>query len=211
MPRRMPQQNLRKLLEALAAREIGPQPTFQKFEFLDLFLILDKEGLIGRKRLSERLGIGEGAVRTMLQRLKAESLIEVMGRGGCRLSEKGAKLVNLLKMVLRDVGPVNLKLPWNYPSNYVVIVRNAAESVKKGLEQRDEAIRAGARALMVLTYVNGRLMMPGVADLTSEKPDFASSLVNLLKPEEGDVILISAGDSVREARRGALAAAQTLF
>jgi len=202
---------LRKLLENLAVREIGPQPTFQKFEFLDLFLILDKEGLIGRKRLSERLGLGEGAVRTMLQRLRNESLIEVLGKGGCRLSEKGVRIVNSLKKVLRDVGPIDLELPWSYPSNYAVIVRNASESVRKGLEQRDEAIRAGAKALMVLTYVDGRLLMPGVADLTSEKPEFASSLIGLLKPENGDVILISAGDTLREARRGALAAAQTLF
>jgi len=202
---------LKRLLSALAVRAIGPQPTFREYEFIDLLLTLDREGLIGRKRLSERLGLGEGAVRTMLQKLKGESLIEVAGRGGCKLSEKGERLVRSLREILRDVGPINVQLPWSYPHNYVVIVRRASEKVVKGLEQRDEAIRAGARALMVLTYVDGRLLMPGVADLTREKPEFASCLVSLLRPEEGDVILISAGDGVREARRGALAAAQTLL
>ncbi len=207
----MSSEELKKVLDLLAAREIGPQPTFQKHEFLDLILILDEEGLIGRKRLSERLGLGEGAVRTMLQRLKSDSLIEVLGKGGCKLSEKGKGLANQLKKMIRSIGPLDLRLPWDHPGNYVVVVRKAAGSVKRGLEQRDEAIKAGAKALMVLTYVKGRLLMPGVADLSSERPGFASKLIELLKPADGDVILISAGDSVKEARKGALAAAQTFF
>jgi len=207
----MPPTDLKSLLDSLAARELGPQPTFRKHEFLDLLLILAEENLIGRKKLSERLGIGEGAVRTMLQRLRSESLIEVLGKSGCRLSEKGRKVAEQLKKKIKTVGSLEIELPWDHPSNYVVIVKEAAENVKRGLEQRDEAIRAGASALMVLTYLNGKLMMPGIADLTSERPGFASKLIELVKPENGDVILISAGSSANEARKGALAAAQTLL
>jgi len=198
-------------LDALSKREPGPQPTFQKFEFIDLLLILDEEKLIGRKKLSERLGLGEGVVRTMLQRLKSKSLIEVYGKGGCSLSKKGVKLVNELKENIRAIGPIEANFPWQYSSNYALIVKNVGEKIKKGLEQRDEAIKAGARALMILTYRNGKLLMPGVSDLTSEQPDFALQLIRIVKPEHGDVILIAAGESLLEARKGALAAAQTFL
>ena len=198
-------------MDALSKREPGPQPTFQKFEFIDLLLILDEEKLIGRKKLSERLGLGEGVVRTMLQRLKSKSLIEVYGKGGCSLSKKGVKLVNELKENIRAIGPIEANFPWQYSSNYALIVKNVGEKIKKGLEQRDEAIKAGARALMILTYRNGKLLMPGVSDLTSEQPDFALQLIRIVKPEHGDVILIAAGESLLEARKGALAAAQTFL
>ena len=207
----MNSKSVRSLLDALSKREPGPQPTFQKFEFIDLLLILDEEKLIGRKKLSERLGLGEGVVRTMLQRLKSKSLIEVYGKGGCSLSKKGVKLVNELKETIRAIGPIEANFPWQYSSNYALIVKNVGEKIKKGLEQRDEAIKAGARALMILTYRNGKLLMPGVSDLTSEQPDFALQLIRIVKPEHGDVILIAAGGSLLEARKGALAAAQTFL
>jgi len=203
--------HLTEILRSLSRKEPGPQPTFREFEFIDFLLILDKEGLMGRKRLSEYLGVGEGVVRTMIQRLRSQSLIEVSGRGGCRLSEKGVEVVKQLKKLVRNIGSVELELPWDYPSNYVLIVKGASGKIKRGLEQRDEAIKAGAKALMILTYADNKLMMPGVSDLTSEKPDFAENLIKVLKPEDGDVILIAAGSSALEARKGALAAAQTLF
>ncbi|RLG04602.1 MAG: hypothetical protein DRN54_00575 [Thaumarchaeota archaeon] len=202
---------IKRLLESLAAKPPGPQPTFQSLQFLEALLTIGREAPIGRKRLSEKLGLGEGAVRTLLQRLKAESLIEVIGRGGCVLSEKGRALISELEGKLRDIGSTTLKLPWSHPENYAIIVRGAAHLVRRGLEQRDEAIKAGAKALLVLTYVDGRLLMPGISDITSEKPDFALQLIEELKPESGDVILIAGASHPIEAKRGALAAAQTLL
>lgn len=203
--------HLTKVLKELSKREIGPQPTFREFEFLDLLLVLDREGVIGRKKLSECMGVGEGVIRTMIRRLRSQSLIEVSGKGGCKLSETGKVLVEEIKKFVKNVGAIDLKLPWDYPNNYVLIIRRAGDKIKRGLEQRDEAIKAGAKALMVLTYIDNKLIMPGISDITLEKPDFAESLIKELKPEEGDVILIAAGDSPLDARRGALAAAQTLL
>lgn len=203
--------HLAEILRELSRKKPGPRPTFSEFELIDLLLILDREGLIGRKKLSEYLGLGEGVIRTMIRKLRSYSLIEVSGKGGCKLSDKGKKVVDEIKKIIRNVGPINVELPWNYPSNYALVVRGASGKVRLGLEQRDEAIKAGARALLVLTYVNGKLMMPGVADLTVERPHFAEDIIGVLRPEKDDVILIAAGESSLEARRGALAAAQTLI
>jgi predicted transcriptional regulator len=202
---------LRRLLSLLASALPGPRPSFQSFHVLEAILVIGREAPIGRKRLAEIVGLGEGAVRTLIQRLRAQSIVSVVGRGGCALSEKGEKLLRELERRMRDVGPVRLELPWSYPANYVLIVHDSAGRVSKGLEQRDEAVRAGVKALMVLTYQDGRLLMPGISDLSAERPEFASRLIKELGPVDGDVILISGGDSLAEARRGALAAAQTLL
>ena len=203
---------LKEILESLSASQAqGPQPGFQSFQLLDALLTIDREAPIGRKKLSEKLGVGEGTIRTMLQRLKAESLVEVKGKGGCALSEKGKRLISELRERLVEVGSLSLRLPWDYPENYALIVRGASSKIRRGIEQRDEAIKAGAKALLVLSYQDGRLLMPGVADLTAEKPEFASKLIDKLKPKEGDIILIAGASSLPEARRGALAAAQTLL
>jgi len=203
---------IKEILESLSASQAqGPQPGFQSFQLLDALLTIDREAPIGRKKLSEKLGVGEGTVRTMLQRLKAESLVEVKGKGGCALSEKGKRLISELRERLVEVGSLSLRLPWDYPENYALMVRGASSKVRRGIEQRDEAIKAGAKALLVLSYQGGRLLMPGVADLTAEKPEFASELIDKLKPREGDIILIAGASSLPEARRGALAAAQTLL
>ncbi len=202
---------LKRVLKLLASRSIGPQPSFQSFHLLEALLIIRREMPIGRKKLAELLGLGEGVVRTLIQRLRAGSLVTVIGRGGCTLSGKGEELLHWLEKRLRDIGPVRSGLPWSYPASYALIIRGSAGGVARGLEQRDEAIRAGAKALMVLTYRDERLLMPGVSDLSMEEPDFASQLIRELRPEDGDVILIAGGDSLAEARRGALAAAWTLL
>ncbi|RLG06198.1 MAG: hypothetical protein DRN59_03415 [Thaumarchaeota archaeon] len=203
--------SIKQLLESLASTAAGPQPSFQSFQILDALLIIDREAPIGRKKLSEKLGLGEGAVRTLLQKLKSRSLIDVRGKGGCILSEKGRMLISKLRSKLIPVGSLAIDLPWSYPENYAIIVRDSALKLRRGLEQRDEAIRAGAKALLILSYLDGRLLMPSVSDLTSEKPEFAARIIELVRPRNGDVILIAGGDTEIEARRGALAAAQTLL
>jgi predicted transcriptional regulator len=202
---------LRRFLSSIASTPPGPRPSFQSFHILETILVIGREAPIGRKRLAEILGLGEGAVRTLIQRLKDHSIVSVLGRGGCALSERGEELLRELESRMRDVGPVRLELPWSHPANYVLIVHDAVGRVSRGLEQRDEAVKAGAKALMILAYQGGRLMMPGVSDLSAERPEFASRLIEELRPVDGDVILISGGDSLAEARRGALAAALTLL
>ena len=43
---------------------------------------------IGRNKLAEKLNVGEGAIRTIISRLKDADLI-VTAREGCLLTEKG--------------------------------------------------------------------------------------------------------------------------
>ena len=199
-----------RLLQRLAEKQPGPLPTFTSTQILGVIMYLGRAGRVGRKRLSMELGIGEGAIRNILGRLRASGLVEVE-KGGCRLSPEGRRLYSAFSEILIEVGDPEVKLPWEYPHNYMIIVKGRAGRVRRGLEQRDAAIRAGAEAVMILTYHNGSLYMPGVVNLSDERPGFSSQVIGKARPEEGDVIIISGAWSLVDARNGAIAAAQTLL
>lgn len=203
--------SVKKALERLTRRQPGPLPSFTRTQFMDLIMIIGRSETIGRKRLSRLMGLGEGAIRTMLMRLREDGLIEVVGKEGCKLTQKGRRVYKELEKLIKDIGELELELPWSHPSNYTIVMKNRASLVKRGLEQRDEAIRAGAKAAIILTYQDDKLMMPGVTDLMAEHPKFASSIIEAVKPENGDVIIIVGADDPLSARHGALAAAETIL
>ncbi len=198
------------LLEKLAECQPGPTPSFTSINLLELILYLGRESPVGRKRLSSKLELGEGVVRNMLTRLEKAGIIKIT-KEGCVLTREGLRMYEEISSILIEKGQVDILVPWSHPYNYVVVLKKRSHLVKIGLEQRDAAIRAGADAAMVMTYVNNELHMPGVSILSIERPDFASEVIEKIKPEEGDVIIIAGAKDYRKAKYGALAAAQTIL
>ena len=88
------------------------------------------------------------------------------------------------------------------------IVRKAAARVSRGIEQRDEAIKAGAAGATVLVYKGNKLQFPD--GFQEVKREVVNKLMMTFKLREGDVIIIgSAGDALK-AEAGAKAAARSL-
>lgn len=197
-------------MKKLVEGQPGPAPSFTLTHLLEILLYLGREAPIGRKKLSSSLKIGEGVVRSMLARLVKARIVDVTSEG-CVLTSKGMKIYNSISNILIEIGSVDTKMPWDYPYNYAIILRRRSHLVKKGLEQRDAAIRAGAEAALVMTYSGNELHMPSTSILSREKPDFALEIIGKIKPKEGDVIIIAGARDYRKAKHGALAAAQTLL
>ncbi|MEM1994982.1 MAG: DUF4443 domain-containing protein [Nitrososphaerales archaeon] len=202
-----PLNSLKTLLELLE-KPIGPKPTFEVVDILKLIFLLGEDTPIGRKKIARILQLGEGSVRTMLNRLQERSLIKVE-RSGCKLTDAG-KLIHrsLLKMLTPpkpiDAGPLS-QGKWNY----VVLIRDSASKVKSGLEQRDAAVRAGADGATTIVYLGKRFLLPDTR-IDLEKSYLIplwDSLKSLLEPRDGDSIIIVGGNSVKAAEEGALAAA----
>jgi len=202
--------NIQDILEKLVEGQPGPTPSFTSTHLLELLLYLGREAPVGRKKLSSTLKIGEGVIRSMLSRLVNASIVNVTNEG-CVLTSKGMKIYKQISSILIEVGELDIEIPWDQPHNYAVVLKKRSHLVKKGLEQRDAAIRAGAEAALVMTYLNDELYMPGVSVLSEERPDFASQIIEKIKPEEKDVIIIAGAKEYKKAKYGALAAAQTLL
>lgn len=200
----------KRILEKVAGEKApGPSPTFSVFHMLRAIELIAKKA-IGRSKLAEELAVGEGAMRTMINRLKDAGLITT-SKLGCSLTSKGLKLWNEYKTVFgRKVGIEKSELTLaDY--NFAILVKNRGHKVKSGMEQRDAAIMVGAMGATTIMFRAERLIIPSVSDnIAKDFPKAANQMVRLLQPEENDVIVVGGADSLIKAEYGALAAAWTL-
>lgn len=182
---------------------IGPLPRFAEVHVRKALELISKHGRVGRKQLAEELGIGEGSMRTILSQLKTQGLI-TSSRGGHALTAKGKRsLGKPLEFVQIDAGNFTVG-----EVDVAAIVRGAAKKVKRGIEQRDEAIKVGAQGATVLVFQRGKLQFPD--RFTRVEKGLAESLIKTFTPREGDVIIIGTAQDLAKAEEGAKAAARSL-
>ena len=207
------QQNILDVLIRVAEKLVGPKPEFELTDIVKLFIILGEGDQKGRKSLSKDLQIGEGSIRTLLNRLREHNLVKVE-RGGCSLTESGRAVYKALIKMITPPKPVEASPLAQWAANYAILVRKSASKIRSGLEQRDAAVRVGALGATTLLYLNGCFSLPGV-DVDVERTyrsDFWNTLRSLLKPEDGDSVIIVGAASARVAEKGAvMAALQTLL
>lgn len=203
---------VKKLLEELLEKRApGPSPSFSLFHIVKALELTAKEGPIGRGRLSKELGVGEGATRTLILRLKDSGLIET-SKPGCSLTKEGETVWNQLQSIFPEkarLGKSELTLA---DCNVAVLIKGCGDKVKTGIEQRDAAILRGAKGATTLIFKNQTLIQPGISeDLGRDYPRIFNQIVRRLKLEEGDVVVIGSADTWDGAEYGALAAAWTLL
>ncbi|KXB04331.1 hypothetical protein AKJ48_02980, partial [candidate division MSBL1 archaeon SCGC-AAA261O19] len=131
---------------------VGPQPRFSEAQVHRALEIIGGHSPLGRKKLAEKLGIGEGSVRTILTRLKRENLIASTPRGHIP-TEKGKRELKKKARKFLQLDAGNLTVG---EVDVATIVRHAYENVKLGIRQRDEAIKAGADGATVLVFSDER-------------------------------------------------------
>jgi len=187
----------------------GPSPTFSVFHVLRAIeLIAEKSP--GRSKLAEYLNVGEGAIRTIIGRLKDAGLVAT-SKAGCSLTNKGLRLWKEYKSIFKKVkiGKNELTLA-DY--NFAISIKNHGHKVKSGVEQRDAAVMAGAKGATTIMLKESRLVIPSVSNnIAKDFPKAANQIVRLLEPEENDAIVIGSADSLGKAEYGTLAAAWTLL
>lgn len=184
-------------------RAIGPLPRFAEVHVRRALELIAKHKRIGRKQLAGELGVGEGSMRTILNQLKKQGLI-TSSRGGHALTAKGKRsLGKPLEFVQVDTGDLTLG-----KVDVATIVRGAAKKIKRGIEQRDEAIKVGAQGATVLVFKGGKLQFPD-GFIKVGKRD-SEIIIKTFKPREGDVIIIGTANDIVPAETGARAASRTL-
>jgi predicted transcriptional regulator len=201
----------KKFIESLASpKGPGPSTTFSMFHiFYALELMAEKP--IGRTKLAEKLNVGEGAIRTIISRLKDAGLI-VTSKEGCNLTDKG---VSVWKN-FAEVFPKRVKIEktplTTSEYNYAFLVKNRGHKVKSGIDQRDAAIMGGARRAVVIVSKHGHLVIESVSNsIEKDFPEAANKILKDLKPEDNDVIIIAGADDPIKAKRGAFAASWVLL
>jgi predicted transcriptional regulator len=189
----------------------GPYLSLSIFHLLKALELIAKEGPIGRGKLSEELKTGEGAVRTLIERLKKAELITV-SKKGCSLTEKGNTIWNKMQLLF----PQKVKLEQNELTlakcNVAIRVKGCGDKVRSGLEQRDAALLAGAKGAITLLLKGQKLVLPTISeDVAKDFPEAFKKITKGLLLEENDVVVIGSADAWDKAEYGALAAAWSLI
>ncbi len=203
--------SLKKFIQEIAGKKApGPSTTFTVFHVFYALELMSQKPL-GRNTLAKKLDVGDGAVRTIISRLRSADLIET-SKGGCNLTEKGLETWRQFEQFF----PKRVEIPKTELSqsdfNFAFLVKNSGDKVKPGIDQRDAAIIAGARKALVTVFKGGHLRIQSVSDcIEKDYPKAAAQILEQLAPEDNDVIIIAGADSALRAKRGAFAAGWTLL
>ena len=203
--------NIKKACETLVKEKApGPSPSFQVFHIIKT-LELISHALVGRGKLAKELGIGEGATRTLIDRLKDEGIIAT-SKSGCFLTNRGEELWKEAKKVFPSKVELEKSKLTLSTYNIAILVKGKMARIKLGMEQRDAAFLSGAKGATTLVMKSGKLVMPSAdVNVAEEHPDAYEKIMSLLRPKEGDAVIIGSADTREKAEYGAIAAAWTLL
>jgi len=190
-------------------------PAFKPYHAAVALILIGREQPLGRYELCEKMSIGEGSVRTLLKRLSEADFIEAEGKQGQRLTTRGKALFD---RVQKDV-PLGLSLNVQrlvmYEYAFANLVKGQSSKITDGVRQRDEAIiqggydKAGASTLV---QKSGNLVMPpDDFHILTAYEDETLLVLESLRPNDGDVIVIGSADDENLAREVSMAAVMTLF
>jgi predicted transcriptional regulator len=203
--------SLKRFMQHIAEKKApGPSTSFTIFHIFYALELMSQKSL-GRNKLAEQLNVGDGAVRTIISRLREADLIDA-SKEGCSLTEKGREIWRQFE----EIFPERLSLPKSEligsEFNYAFLVKNRGEKVESGIDQRDAAIIAGARKALVIVYQKGHLRIEGVSSsIEKEYPKAANHILTTLTPQDNDVVIVAGGDTALKAKRGAFAASWSLI
>ena len=175
-------------------------------------LIIKREGPIGRYRLDDMLNLPEGVVRGLIIDLLKGKNIST-SKLGCQLTAKGEAFLKKLLVKhgiteIREFEAEPLKIA---EKTIAVQVKKKARLVVSAMEQRDIAVRAGARGAILLTYQNGVLRIPtAYSNLAADHPQLTEQITHSFKLNNGDLIIISGAENKWRALEGSLAIALAL-
>lgn len=182
----------------------GPKPNYSPYHIWKCYSILDKQGPLGRRALANLIGLGEGSVRTMLDRMAKEGCIELTKRGTA-ITQRGRDKYLGFGVTLIDIGMIEGSIG---RFDCAILVMGRAGVITTGAEQRDEAVRAGAENAIILVGRNGKIVFPD----DDRYPDQVAMhfVREVFGVQDGDVIIIGGASSYEKAEKGAVSAALAL-
>ena len=157
--------------------------------------LVKSRGHISRDLLSKELGLGEGSIRTLMRHLQMNNMIKATNAGTTMTQKGEALLLELLSSI-----PTEMKLPKCSIAlgkfNYVVLLKQHSHAIKSGVEQRDAAIKIGAKGATTLLFKQNKFVMPSNTNYDSlqKEPKISKLLIRTLNPKEGDAIIIGSDD-----------------
>jgi hypothetical protein len=185
-------------LQKVASR-IAPSRilSFEMVHVLVTLQLIQERGHVSRHTLCKKLDLGEGTVKTLVKHLKIYDLIET-DKTGTRISTKGSKLLSELLVSIPAEMSISTCSVALGKFNYAILIKQMSYVIRSGIEQRDAAIKMNALGATTLVYKDDKFMIPNTNfNALHREQKLHTLLVDSLKPEEGDVLIIGS-DNISE-------------
>lgn len=187
--------------------QYGPMFRFTDANVYWALHILSDGKRMGRKRLAEEIGVGEGSMRRILETLREWDMV-VIKQTGITITRSGLGFLAEIpiKVVDIDLGDAVVG-----DCSQAVLVYGAAKKIENGMQQRDAGIKVGATGCTTVVIRNGNLTIPPDWNLDRERPEIAKRVREITNMTEEDVLLVGSAFDQHTAVVAALTAAFELF
>ncbi len=189
--------------------DIDRSDTTQRFTDADAFLLLEmvsKNHGMSRRELSRSLGLGEGSVRTLVEKLKESDLLCVK-QTGITIRPQGSEILRSLGMRTVEISVGEYVMGEH---QFGTIVNDSSEKVFNGIDQRNIVIRTGGEGCTTWVNRDGRTIMLPDWDVDIHDPSLSKTIRDNAKMGDGDVLIVAGGDTERIAMISAVTAALDL-
>ncbi len=190
-------------MKILEAPQYGPMFRFTDASVYWALHVLSDGRRMGRKRLSELVGVGEGSMRRILNTLKERDMITIK-QTGITITKIGQDYLEKIPIRVIELNPRSLVLG-DYTQ--AVVVKGGAEKIGNGLQQRDAGIRAGSRGCTTIIRQDGKILLPPDWSIDENNPEVAADIRAMETVADGDAIIIGGADDPFVAINAALTAA----
>lgn len=193
-------------MKIIESPQYGPMFRFTDANVYWALYMLSGGKRMGRKRLAEEIGVGEGSMRRILETLREWDMIQIK-QSGITITRTGLGFLSEIpiKVVDVDLGD-SIIGEYSQP----ILVLGIADKIQNGMQQRDAGIKVGATGCTTLVIRDGNLIIPPDWNVDKERPEVAKS-VRATGMTENDAIIVGSGNDQRTAMMAALTAAFELF
>lgn len=163
--------------------------------------------MMGRKKLADAVGTGEGSMRKIIKNLKEWNFIHIV-QTGITLTKEGKDFLEKIPVRVVDIDLGN-SIVGEFTQG--VVVMGVADKIHNGMQQRDAGIKAGASGCTTVVIRNGSLMIPPDWNIDEENPELANKIREKTEMTPNDILIVAGGDSYTRAAEAAINAAFELI
>ena len=187
--------------------QYGPMFRFNDANVYWALYVLSDGKRMGRKRLAEEVGVGEGSMRRIIDTRKEWGFI-LIKQTGITITKAGQAFLNQL-----PIRPVSVNLGEAVVGEYqqAVLVLGAANKVVNGMEQRDMGIKVGGAGCTTIVIRDGNLMVPPDWNIDEKDPELAYKIRKDSGITQSDALVVGGADSRTSAVEAAVTAALSMF
>ena len=195
------------IMKIMEVPQFGPMFRFSDASIYWALHILSDGKRLGRVKLADLVGIGEGSMRRIVDTLKEWNFITVK-QTGITITKAGLSFLGQIPVRMVDVN-IGESTVGDYFQGVVVL--GVSEKIHNGMQQRDAGIKVGASGCTTVVIRDGVLMIPPDWNIDERDPELAYSIRKETGMTQEDVLIVGSGSTKTLAVEAAINAAFELI